>query len=130
MERRVGPATLLEVEGTQQRFPASGLPQLGLYAQGHGPYQPYGAHPSSYRPYAPSSGNATEVILAWVFGALGLFCCPVFPLIGVVLAFGALGKRQPTAGWALLFCILVLVVSIAGLRSSADASYSLISSCR
>ncbi|MFQ3668547.1 MAG: hypothetical protein SNJ61_06625, partial [Fimbriimonadaceae bacterium] len=63
----------------------------------------------------PASGDSrTEVVLAWLFGILGLFCCVGFSIAGIVLAAVARKKGQPGANLAMIVCIATTVISVVG----------------
>ncbi len=120
-ENRIGPATVLIEESTNRQVQAAQLGMLTFLPQSGSatpapmldapmPTSPYGGHYP--RPMDPASrGSSTEVILAWVFGGLGLFCCTLFALAGVVMAVLGMNKKQPGAKAALVFCIVMLVLS-------------------
>lgn len=117
-ENRIGPSTTLAEEGTGRTFPANQLPGLDLTPLNPSSFtSQYDPALSPYRVgYGTKSPASTEVFLAWVFGALGLFCCPAFGLAGIVLSAVALQKRQNSAMAALIFCI---VTTLIGLFASA-----------
>jgi hypothetical protein len=78
------------------------------------PLQDHGGMASPYagfysRPTARASGGS-EVILAWIFGALGIVCCQLFSVAGIILAVMGLNKRLPGALPALIFCIITAVL--------------------
>lgn len=142
-ENRVGPATVLEEEGSGRSMLAHMMPELGFGAPqagpspssgqyGHAsqttysqPYQggysqpqmnPYGQANSPYtgyhrsNPYArPASSGNTETVWAFVLGALGLVCCQVFSIGGIILGAIGMSKGQKSAGLALGFSIITFL---------------------
>lgn len=117
-EGRVSAASVLEEEGTGRRISAPQVPGLNL-AMSAAPNapppwaQPPGPMPGYYRPlgsYAPNAGN-TEIVLAWIFGAIGFIFCPAgFGTASIVLACIAKSKGQPKGTAAIVFGIASLVV--------------------
>lgn len=129
-ERRIGPHTILVEAQSGRQFSAAQLPALSAvlasptmhqpYAQQpfqqppagqpgqwyHRPNQPLPLHPA----YAQKQSN-TETILAWVFSAIGIFCCFLASCVGIVMAIIGISKRQPSAVGALILGILGLVVT-------------------
>ncbi|MER3495844.1 MAG: hypothetical protein C4320_02935 [Armatimonadota bacterium] len=50
---------------------------------------------------------------AWIFGALGLVCCPIlFSTLGIVFANNAKKKGHPQAQNALIFSIITLILGV------------------
>lgn len=110
-ENRIDANTDLEEAGTGRKLKAGAL--LGLQGgstQYQQPPDPSAGQSYSgyYRPTPTSgmshplqsSGGNTEITLAWIFGVLGLFlglCCPLFSVIGLVMALIAQTKRQANA---------------------------------
>lgn len=114
-ENRVGPATVLEEEGTGRSMPAYALPSLGLSLSQSGPQpgppssQPYAGY---YRPdlYQVQQGPGLETRWAWVLGAIGLLCGQLASIGGIVLAIIGLTKRQRGATAALVFCAATFIL--------------------
>lgn len=51
--------------------------------------------------------------MAWVFGSLGLLCCPiVFSTIGIVYAIQAKNKGNASGNAALIFCICTMIAGM------------------
>lgn len=110
VENRIGPGTLLEEAGTGRHIRATDLPAMHAVLA---PGSPMTSAPMYVAP-KPATGT-TEVVLAWVFGALGLVCCGVpMAVIGIVMAAIAQSKRQSSATAALVFNIVVLVLNVVG----------------
>ena len=72
---------------------------------------------SSYYRDMPAAGSIpgnTELILAWVFGAISIVFCPLgFGIAGIVLASVAKSKGHPKATAALAFTICAFIVGMA-----------------
>ncbi|MBX3120392.1 MAG: hypothetical protein KF784_15120 [Fimbriimonadaceae bacterium] len=129
-ERRIGPESILVEAPTGKQIRASDLHALkSVFAspsltpptvvQGMAPPQPGqpgqwyarpGVPQSTYPNYAQRT-SSTETTLAWVFSAIGIICCPLMSIIGIVLAAVGLSKRQSSALGALIFGIISLVAS-------------------
>jgi hypothetical protein len=110
VENRIGPGTLLEEVGSGRHLRATDVPALRAIIPLSGP----GPQPGHFVASNPQSGT-TEVVLAWVLGALGLVCCGVFASVGgIVCAAIAQSKRQPNATAALIFNIVVLGLTVVG----------------
>ena len=118
-ESRVGPATILEEEGSHRTMPAYTLPQLGLQLTQTGqpssqPYsqpspQPYSSY---YRPdlYPAQQTRGVETTWAWILGVVGLFCCQFVSIGGLILAAVGMSKRQRGSTAALVFCAITFVI--------------------
>lgn len=115
VENRIGPATLLESAINGHHVRAADIPDLrsvlpvnmpGPGGQTH--YPP----PDAFIPSNPSSGTA-EVTVAWILGGLGLLCCGVYPAVGgLICAIFAHNKNQPNAVAAMIFNVVVIVMSV------------------
>lgn len=124
VENRIGPATLLESAANGHHIRAADHPDLRSVlpvpysgpAAGPGP-SVYGnpgfnPPPGGFIPSNPAAGTA-EVTTAWVLGALGLFCCGTYAAVGgIICGVIAHSKRQPNAMAAIIFNIVVLVLSV------------------
>lgn len=65
-------------------------------------------------PAMPTSDNTqTLVILGFVFAALGIICCPIFPIVGII--FGVIVQRRGNqlGTWIIVANVLALVASLA-----------------
>lgn len=113
-EGRVGPATVLIDVATNQQMMARDLPGLVLPSPA-GPSMP-GTGAAYYpRPQTmPPMGNTgdTDMTIAWVCGGLGLLCCPLISIAGIVYGIKAsqLGNKAGTA--AAIFSGVTLFIGI------------------
>lgn len=98
-------------------------PQPSPYQQQASPYTPPGQNwqqpptPYSNYPrgqYAPTGTQGSgELTGAWVLGAVNfLVCCPVLPIIGLVLANKAAAMGHPAAQAARVFNIVLIILSV------------------
>lgn len=84
--------------------------QYGGSPYGNNPYnQPN--QPSNYYRQMPQSypGNQ-DVTAAWICGALGLVCCPLVSIAGIVLANRAKQMGNPNAQAPYIFSIVVTCI--------------------
>lgn len=93
---------------------ANPQPPMGGPGPGPGFQQPPG-----YSPYQRPMGAASmeeaqkKVTMAWVFGSIGLLCCPVvFSVLGIVFANQAVNMGHPGAQNARTYCIVTLIVGM------------------
>lgn len=133
-DNRVVPTTTLE--GTDgQRLQASSVPGIvfppsnaapgyGTPVAGQGIQSGFGAPgvgTSGYAPYPHSQGmtfgdnGQGDLTKAWIFGALGLVCCPiVFSTMGIIYGNNAAKKGHPQGKVAMYFSIATMVIGIVG----------------
>lgn len=114
VENRIGPATLLEEATSGRHIRAVDVSALQpvLNLPINTPYPQAGFVPST-----PSAGT-TEVTIAWILGALGLCCFGIgLGAAGIVLAVIAMQKGQRGAVAALIFNIVVIVLSVVGVAA-------------
>lgn len=141
-DSRVVPTTTIE-SADGQRMPASSIPGIvfpqagpstgygapgmgtpGVGAPGAGGAPGYGAPgmgASGYAPY-PHAGNMSfgdngqgDVTKAWIFGALGLLCCPIlFSTMGIIYGNNAAKKGHPQGKTAMYFSIATMIIGIIG----------------
>ncbi|RYG28340.1 hypothetical protein EON81_28690 [bacterium] len=138
LDNRVVPTTTLEGQDGQ-RLQASAVPGIVFPAGGAptGPAGPAGSSPygaptgapggygapgvgaSGYAPYPHAGGMAfgdngqSDVTKAWIFGALGFFCCPViFSTMGIIYGNNAAKKGHPQGKTAMIFSIVTLILGI------------------
>jgi len=125
-ENRLTPDSMVEDFNTGQRMKASAVPGLfeGMTATATagpsmGPatgtmYQNPPTPGTMYNPNAVAGDSGqSDLTLAWVFGVLGIICCPIlFCLLGLWKAQQAEQKGNPGAKAAKIFNIVVLVVMI------------------
>lgn len=120
-EGRVSPTTQLEEIETGRRFMARELPTLyaGRPADSAGggwTQPPSGSYNNPYPRYnQPAGGDGSkEVTMAWIFGSLGILCCPViFSTVGIVMGYQAKQRGNPGGQAAMIFSICTLVLGIA-----------------
>lgn len=100
-------------------LPAPGMQSGGMGAPGVGTpgYGPTGSASPGYAPYPHDihggDNGQQDITKAWVFGAIGLLCCPiVFSTMGIVYANKASQKGHPNAKMALVFSIVTLILGI------------------
>lgn len=126
-EGRVLPNQQVEEEGSGIRMAASAISGLNFASQAR-PAAPQPPAPtyqptvdiSGRNPYAGSPGSQmmgddgkNDLILAWVFGAIGaVTCCFLLEPIGLVFANRAMNKGNPGANAARIFNIVFLVISL------------------
>lgn len=142
-EGRLLPTSELEDSVAGTRLSAASVPGLvfGAPQAGPAPQQPYGqptenvyTQQQPQNPYGQPQGNwstppgtspyprqgspyaadaQSDITKAFIFGALGLICCPVvFSVLGIVNALRAKEKGHPTAQTALIFCIVTGIVGL------------------
>ena len=71
------------------------------------------AEPSAYPP-PPTSGDAsTFIILGFIFAGLGLFCCSLFAVAGLVMGIIANSKGDKLAVWVIVASSVALLIQIA-----------------
>lgn len=74
---------------------------------------PQSASPYPRTPYVPADNGQKELTMAWVFGSIGLLCCPIiFSTMGIVYAVQAKNKGHAGGTAAMIFSICTLVVGI------------------
>lgn len=109
-DRRVLPTSMLEDAATGARVLASQVPGINFPPPASGQPQGFQQYP---RANFVTDNGAEEIKKAWIFGAIGLLCCPiVFSVLGIVNAVNAQKKGHPQATTALIFCICSLVIGI------------------
>lgn len=117
-EGRVLPTQMLEDAATGTQTMASQVPGLIFPAAAS---QPNFQNPNQHNPYQQYPRNnigsmgdgSDEIKKAWIFGSIGLFCCPiVFSVYGIVNAVQAQKKGHPQGTAALIFCICTLVLNV------------------
>ena len=86
--------------------PGYGSPDMG--ASGYAPYQNPGVGA-----YGMDNGQG-DVTKAWIFGAVGFFCCAFLSIAGIIYGNKAMQKGHPQGKAAMIFCIVTLVLGIAG----------------
>jgi hypothetical protein len=97
-------------------------PQPSPYQQPTAPYSPPGQTwqqpPTAHSNYprsqysSTSSAGSGELTGAWVLGAVNfLVCCPVLPIIGLILANKAAAMGHPGAQAARVFNIVLIILS-------------------
>jgi len=147
-ENRLQPTTILEDSQTMERRAAQNVPGLmfpnmsagGPAMSGNtvrpepsaptgfspGAYSAPGGVNSNYPRYdsAPSAEAQKLVTSAWIMGAIGIFCCGILPIFGIIRANKAKEMGHPQAQAALIFNIIALVI----VCGSAGFQYTLISS--
>jgi hypothetical protein len=112
VENRIGPATLLEDEHSGRHVRAVDVPALQPVL--NLPMNMPSANPG-FVPANPSAGT-TEVTIAWILGAIGLCCFGMgLGAAGIVLSIIAMQKGQRGAVAALIFNIVVIVLSLVGI---------------
>jgi hypothetical protein len=113
-EGRVTPGTMLE-DPSGARIAASSVPGLMFGPpQMSSPNEPYGGYPGPQYHQPIGDGGNSDVTAAWVLGALGLVCCCICSIVGIVMASKAKQKGHPNAQAALIFNIVVLILSTLG----------------
>lgn len=92
-------------------------PEARPFAQPNPQPYPYASNyarpPGPYPNPVSDSGN-TEVVWSWVLGVAGLLCCFIFPIFGTFAGYSAKSKGNPGGQAAMVFNIVVLLISIAG----------------
>lgn len=87
------------------------------YQQPQQPYQqsPYQQPPGSNypRPMASGDDGSSQVTTAWICGGVGLCCCWIASIVGIVMASQAKQKGHPNAQAAMIFNIVALALSLA-----------------
>ncbi len=124
-EGRLTPQSQLEDVASGQTFQASAIAGL-IFPGAPGPTataatpsvgapssdwsNPPQGSPYPRVPYTPADNGQKELTLAWVFGSIGLLCCPIiFSTIGIVYAVQAKNKGNASGNAALIFCICTMV---------------------
>lgn len=135
-DNRVVPTTTLETADGQRLqatavpgivFPASGAapgygaPGTSVGAPGAPGYGAPGMGASGYAPYPHSQGmtygdnGQGDVTKAWIFGTLGLLCCPIiFSTMGIIYGNNAAKKGHPQGKTAMYFSIATMIIGIIG----------------
>lgn len=107
-EGRLLPTTMIQEELGGARFAASMLRELAFARPGETAYprMPYGQ--------VNYDNGASDVRMAWILGGVGLVCCAFASPFGIYYA--AIGKKKgnPNAIGAMVFCIVVTLLNIAG----------------
>jgi len=120
-EGRITAHTELEDVASGSRLSASSL--TGLILEQVPPTSsstPDWVTPPAASPYPRQSvsygdNGQRELTMAWVFGSLGLLCCPiVFSTMGIVYALQAKNKGNPGGTAAMIYSICTLIVGVAG----------------
>ena len=61
----------------------------------------------------PRTDNSqTLVILGFVFAGLGLLCCPIFALAGLIIGIVVQRRGKPIGTWIIVVSTVVLVASV------------------
>ena len=72
---------------------------------------PTGPQPRYSEP--PRTDNSqTLVILGFVFAGLGLLCCPIFALAGLIIGIVVQRRGKPIGTWIIVVSAVVLVASV------------------
>lgn len=125
-ENRLTPQSMLEDFNTGQRLPASSVPGLFDAAQtatapgpnmGPATGTMYSNPPTPGTVYNPNmvvgDNGQKDLTLAWIFGAVGLFCCGIlFSSLGIWKASQALQKGNAGGNAARIFCIVTLIINL------------------
>ncbi|MBX7131947.1 MAG: DUF4339 domain-containing protein [Fimbriimonadaceae bacterium] len=132
-EGRLAADSEVEREGDGERMTLSRVEGVALAAQApmaapaipqppHAPSQPYQQpqnwqQPPGYSNYprpgqgSPAAGQG-ELTASWILGAVTFaFCCPVLPIVGLVMANKAMTMGNPSANSARTFNIVVMCLS-------------------
>lgn len=102
------------------RFPNQDAVQQPTYSTAQPPnpsptasQTPPGASPYPRPAQQSNSDGSIQVVLAWVFGAIGIFICPIgFSTAGIILAAIAKSKGHRLGLAALVFCCISLVAGM------------------
>lgn len=76
---------------------------------------PAPAEPSAYPPPPKSGDSNTFIILGFIFAGLGLCCCPIFAIAGLIMGIIANGKGDKLAVWVIVASSVALLLYIAGI---------------
>ncbi len=116
-ESRVLPQHQLEVETTAQRVLASTVVGLNFPSQ-----TGYAAPNQGYYPrdqMMMGDGGASELKSAWIYGVLGLFCCPIFlSIMAIVYANKAKAKGNLNTVGPTVLGYIGLVLGVIGIISN------------
>jgi hypothetical protein len=132
-EGRLQPTTMLEHEQSGERRPAASVPGLnfpnaqpgdstgasrGQAYQGQGYAAQTDSGPNVGTPYPRASDGGPEaqklVKTAWICGVLGLCCCFLIPIYGIIKANEAEQLGASSAKVARWFCIAAVVLKLGG----------------
>lgn len=98
---------------TTYASPYGGASAPGTDPMQNNPYQ-YPPQPSGYVRPAGTQDGQTEAIISFVCSGLGLCCCCLLPIAGIILGNIAKNKGNPLGNTAMIVGWVVLVLSIAG----------------
>ena len=68
---------------------------------------------SAYPPPAPSQDTKIFIILGFVFAALGVLCCPILGIAGIVLGAIAYSRGNQTGVWVIVANVVGLAIALA-----------------
>lgn len=111
-QNRVTPTTMLEDAATGAQIPASQVPGLVFTAppSNQNPYNAAPGYPQYPRDGFSGDNGDGDVKKAWIFGTLGLLCCPlIFSSAGIYFASQGISKGHPQAKNAQIYCIVTLI---------------------
>ena len=123
-ENRINAQSMLEDFNTGQRVQAGSVPGLfetsttATAAPNMGPaagtmYSNPPTPGTVYNQGMSTDNGSNDLTLAWVFGAVGLFCCGiVFSSLGIWKAGVAIQKGNPGGNAARIFCIVTLILNL------------------
>ncbi|HET6455908.1 MAG TPA: DUF4190 domain-containing protein [Armatimonadota bacterium] len=58
----------------------------------------------------PDSGSNVLVILGFIFAVLGLFCCPIFGIVAIIMGIIVLQRGNPIGTWIIVLAVVMLIV--------------------
>ena len=93
------------LQAQQDQLPAGPSPSVQPPQQ-PGPVQP----PPSYAPSQPADNTKTLVILGFIFGGLGLLCCPIFSIVGIILGIIAQRRGNSLGIWVIVVSVVTLII--------------------
>lgn len=125
-QNRIHGDTILQDVATGEQMQASQVP--GILFSGEQTQPSYQTYQNQYQnqqyqnqyfnqnqgtnyPRIPNQVNDQDVSNAWILGVVGLLCCPIVAIFGVIKASNAQRYGHPKAQGALIFNIIVLVIS-------------------
>ena len=58
----------------------------------------------------PAENTTTLVILGFIFAVLGLFCCPIFGIVAIIMGVIVLQRGNPVGTWIIVLAVVMLII--------------------
>lgn len=91
--------------------PETPAPEQPVWPQAPTPV--YGPPPGQQPPMPTKDNSSALVIWGFICAGLGVICCPVFPIVGIILGAILIKRGNAVGTWLVVTSVLILVVGLA-----------------